>query len=85
MDFSIKAFDTKNTLAAAKSGCVAVGVYENKKLSEAAQSLDATLPPAALPRMAIRVQVTRMENRTVKLAPATLANSRCRARRKIIR
>jgi len=41
MDFSIKAFDTKNTLAAAKSGCVAVGVYENKKLSEAAQLLDA--------------------------------------------
>jgi leucyl aminopeptidase len=41
MDFSIKAFDTKNTLAAARSGCVAVGVYENKKLSDAAQLLDA--------------------------------------------
>src|SRR5690349_1787390 len=40
MDFSIKAFDTKNTLAAAKSGCVAVAVYENKKLSEAARALD---------------------------------------------
>jgi leucyl aminopeptidase len=42
MDFSIKAFDTKNTLAAARSGCVAVAVYENKKLSEAAKALDAS-------------------------------------------
>jgi len=41
MDFSIKAFDTKNTLAAAKTGCVAVAVFENKKLSAAAQALDA--------------------------------------------
>jgi leucyl aminopeptidase len=41
MDFSIKAFDTKNTLTAAKSGCVAVAVFENKKLSEAAKALDA--------------------------------------------
>jgi leucyl aminopeptidase len=40
MDFSIKAFDTKNTLTAAKSGCVAVAVFENKKLSEAAKALD---------------------------------------------
>src|SRR4051812_4899152 len=40
MDFSIKAFDTKNTLAAAKSGCIAVAVYENKKLSQAAKALD---------------------------------------------
>jgi len=40
MDFSIKAFDTKNTLAAAKSGCIAVAVYENKKLSAAAKALD---------------------------------------------
>ncbi|MBQ5942341.1 MULTISPECIES: leucyl aminopeptidase [unclassified Massilia] len=40
MDFSIKAFDTKNTLAAAKTGCVAVAVFENKKLSSAAQALD---------------------------------------------
>ena len=40
MDFSIKAFDTKNTLAAAKTGCVAVAVFENKKLSAAAQALD---------------------------------------------
>ncbi len=41
MDFSIKAFDTKNPLAAAKSGCIAVAVYENKKLSAAAKALDA--------------------------------------------
>lgn len=40
MDFSIKAFDTKNTLAAAKTGCVAVAVFENKKLSQAAKALD---------------------------------------------
>jgi leucyl aminopeptidase len=40
MDFSIKAFDTKNTLVTAKSGCIAVAVFENKKLSEAAQALD---------------------------------------------
>lgn len=40
MDFSIKAFDTKNTLATAKSGCIAVAVYENKKLSAAAKALD---------------------------------------------
>ena len=42
MDFSIKAFDTKNTLAAAKTGCVAVAVFENKKLSQAAKALDQT-------------------------------------------
>jgi leucyl aminopeptidase len=41
MDFSIKAFDTKNTIAAAKTGCIAVAVYENKKLSAAAKALDA--------------------------------------------
>ena len=40
MDFSIKAFDTKSTLGTAKSGCIAVAVFENKKLSPAAQSLD---------------------------------------------
>jgi len=40
MDFSIKAFDTKNTIAAAKTGCVAVAVFENKKLSQAAKALD---------------------------------------------
>jgi leucyl aminopeptidase len=42
MDFSIKAFDTKNTLASAKSGCIAVAVFENKKLSQAAKALDQT-------------------------------------------
>jgi leucyl aminopeptidase len=40
MDFSIKAFDTKNTIAAAKTGCIAVAVFENKKLSQAAKALD---------------------------------------------
>ena len=40
MDFSIKTFDTKNAIAAAKTGCVAVGVFENKKLSQAAKALD---------------------------------------------
>ncbi|SFV14740.1 leucyl aminopeptidase [Pseudoduganella namucuonensis] len=40
MDFSIKAFDAKTTVTAAKSGCIAVGVYENKKLSAAAKALD---------------------------------------------
>jgi leucyl aminopeptidase len=40
MDFSIKAFDTKNTIAAAKTGCVAVAVFENKKLSQAAKAFD---------------------------------------------
>ena len=40
MDFSIKAFDTKNTIASAKTGCIAVAVFENKKLSPAAKELD---------------------------------------------
>ncbi|GGX82696.1 leucyl aminopeptidase [Massilia dura] len=40
MDFSIKAFDTKITSASAKTGCVAVAVFENRKLSQAAQALD---------------------------------------------
>jgi leucyl aminopeptidase len=40
MDFSIKAFDNKNTIASAKAGCVAVAVFENRKLSQAAQALD---------------------------------------------
>jgi leucyl aminopeptidase len=40
MDFSIKAFDTKNTIGSAKTGCVAVAVFENKKLSAAAKELD---------------------------------------------
>jgi leucyl aminopeptidase len=40
MDFSIKAFDTKNTITSAKSGVIAVAVFENKKLSQAAKALD---------------------------------------------
>ncbi|WP_426193588.1 leucyl aminopeptidase [Massilia sp. DWR3-1-1] len=40
MDFSIKAYDTKNPILSAKTGCVAVAVYENKKLSAAASALD---------------------------------------------
>lgn len=40
MDFSIKTFDAKNTLDSAKTGCIAVGVYENMKLTQAAQTLD---------------------------------------------
>ncbi|MDP3843417.1 MAG: leucyl aminopeptidase [Oxalobacteraceae bacterium] len=40
MDFSIKTFDAKNTLDSAKAGCIAVGVYENMKLTQAAQALD---------------------------------------------
>src|SRR3569623_3550650 len=40
MDFSIKTFDTKNGLAQAKSGCIAVGVFEEKKLSQEALALD---------------------------------------------
>ncbi len=41
MDFSIKSFDAKNTIATSKTGVIAVGVFENKKLSGAAQELDA--------------------------------------------
>lgn len=40
MDFSIKAFDAKNTLITAKAGCIAVAVFDNQTLSAAAQSLD---------------------------------------------
>jgi leucyl aminopeptidase len=40
MDFSIKAFDTKTPIASVKTGCVAVAVYENKRLSAAATGLD---------------------------------------------
>ncbi|HEV7617797.1 MAG TPA: leucyl aminopeptidase [Burkholderiaceae bacterium] len=40
MDFSIKTFDAKNTLAQVKAGCIVVGVFENRKLSQAAQALD---------------------------------------------
>lgn len=40
MDFSIKAFNTKNAIALHKSSCIAVGVYEGGKLSPAAKALD---------------------------------------------
>lgn len=40
MDFSIKTIDPKSGIAAAKSGCLIVGVFENKKLSASAQNLD---------------------------------------------
>ena len=40
MDFSIKTFDGKNPIAQLKTGCIAVGVFENKKLTDAARTLD---------------------------------------------
>ena len=40
MDFSIKAFNTKNAIAEQKTGCVVIGVFENNKLSAQAKLLD---------------------------------------------
>jgi leucyl aminopeptidase len=40
MDFSIKPIDAKTGLAGVKTGCIAVAVFEDKKLSRAAQELD---------------------------------------------
>ncbi len=40
MDFSIKTFDGKNAIAQFKGGCIAVGIFEDNKLSDAATSLD---------------------------------------------
>jgi leucyl aminopeptidase len=40
MDFSIKQIDTKTGLAALKTGCLVVGVFEEKKLGAAARELD---------------------------------------------
>jgi leucyl aminopeptidase len=40
MDFSIKTIDAKNTLLLLKTGCIAVGVFEENKLSPAAAALD---------------------------------------------
>ncbi len=40
MDFSIKAFNTKNAIAEQKTGCVVVGIFENGKLSAQAKILD---------------------------------------------
>jgi len=40
MDFSTKAFNTKNAIAQHKTGCAVVAVYENGKLSTQAKALD---------------------------------------------
>jgi leucyl aminopeptidase len=40
MDFSIKTLDAKSSIAALKTGCIAVGVFEGKKLSQAAKEID---------------------------------------------
>ena len=40
MDFSIKPIDAKTGLAGIKTGCIAVGVFEDKKQSPAARELD---------------------------------------------
>ncbi|HJV74363.1 MAG TPA: leucyl aminopeptidase [Noviherbaspirillum sp.] len=40
MDFSIKPIDAKTGLAGIKTGCIAVAVFEDKKLSQAARELD---------------------------------------------
>ena len=40
MEFSTKSIDARNALPQAKTGCIVVGIYENKKLSSAASSLD---------------------------------------------
>jgi leucyl aminopeptidase len=40
MDFSIKPIDAKNPIAGIKTGCIAVAVFENKKLSQGAETLD---------------------------------------------
>ena len=41
MEFSIKGFDTSAALSSANTGCIAVGVYEDRSLSAAALALDA--------------------------------------------
>jgi len=40
MDFSIKSFDARTTLAQAKTGVIVVGVFENKVMTAAAAGLD---------------------------------------------
>jgi leucyl aminopeptidase len=40
MDFSIKTLDAKGAIASIKTGCIVVGVFENKKLSAAASTLN---------------------------------------------
>ena len=41
MDFSIKTFEGKTALSQQKSGCIAVGIFEDNKLTEQARALDA--------------------------------------------
>jgi len=41
MDFSIKPLDAKNTVTGIKTGCLAVAVFEDRKLSAAAKALNA--------------------------------------------
>src|SRR4051812_35525300 len=40
MDFSIKTIDARTGVAGIKTDCIVVGVFENKKLSQAARSID---------------------------------------------
>jgi len=40
MDFSIKTLDAKTSVAALKTGTLVVGIFENRKLTQAAQALD---------------------------------------------
>jgi leucyl aminopeptidase len=40
MDFSIKTIDAKTSIATIKTGCLVVGVFENRKLSAAAAVID---------------------------------------------
>ncbi|HEX7636163.1 MAG TPA: leucyl aminopeptidase [Noviherbaspirillum sp.] len=40
MDFSIKTIDAKTGIAGVKTGCLVVGVFDDKKLSQAARDLD---------------------------------------------
>jgi leucyl aminopeptidase len=40
VDFSTKPFDAKSNLASGKTACVVVGIYENKKLTPEAESLN---------------------------------------------
>ena len=40
MQFSLNIFDKKNTINKLKTGCIAVGIYENNQLTPAAKALD---------------------------------------------
>ena len=68
MDFSIKAFNTKNAIAEQKTGCVVIGVFENNKLSAQAKQLDGKgLVSAALKSG----DITGKAGSTLLLHPAT--------------